>query len=109
MTLGTLKFRGSLLILRVTCPAAETAGCTGTLTVRTARAIGERRKRRLTIGRGRFQIPAGRTAAVRLRVSRRNVRAIRRYRRLPLAASALTRDAAGNVGRTVRSYTLRRR
>ena len=81
---------GGLVAIRLSCPAAESAGCSGTLRL-------ERVGRRVRLGSRSFRIAAGRSAVVRVRLSSEGRRLLGRLRRLRVRATATARDAAGNV------------
>lgn len=96
--------------LRLRCPATEAhPPCKGTLTLRTARKFitrsartkprpGARTKpRRLSLGRARYRIAAGKTKHVRLRIGRAKLRLLRANRRARrVIVIARTGDGAGN-------------
>jgi CSLREA domain-containing protein len=107
VTLGRMTSRRGVLTVRVGCPAGEADGCAGRLTIRTSRAVAARKKRRVTLGRARFRVSAGRTAGVRVRLSKKSLRLVRRIHRLRVTVSAAARDRAGNTGSRSRTYRLR--
>ena len=97
--------RNGIVRMPIACPGP--ADCQGTLrllsgrTVKTRAAEAEMAKRgrrlrgRRVIARGRFNIRAKRSANVRVRLSRRGRRLVRRTGRLRVRASISTTDAAG--------------
>ena len=94
--------------VRLTCPRAERSPpCRGTLILRTRTRVRFRGKqRRVVLGKARFGIAAGRTAAVRLRIVGPKARLVRRNRRARrVLAIARVSDTAGNQ-RTVRKGML---
>jgi PKD repeat protein len=86
--------RKGTITLRVSCPAGERA-CNGRLTVR-------------TVGAKAFHLGGAQTATLRIHVSRKAQRAIKRHHRLRARATAVTRDAAGNAGTTRAVITIKR-
>lgn len=95
--------------LRVGCPAAEPGGCfaTARLVATPPARAGRKRPRRASLGRRSFQVRGGSSTVVRFRLSRRNMRLLRRVRTLRVAATVVARDAAGNQGTTRGTFRLR--
>ena len=96
------------------CPTEETKGCTGTVTLETAKAFSARdlaartpQARRLRLGTKRFQIAAGQSAAVKVRLSPAGYRLVLRLKMLRARAIVLARDQAGNERTTARAITLK--
>jgi len=87
------------LRVRVKCGASEPEACRGALRLYTGR-------RRLKVAAARFAIQPGKTARVRLRLSRRGARLLERHGGLRVLAIARARDAAGNVGVKRARFTL---
>ncbi len=87
------------LRVRVKCGAAEPERCRGMLRLYTGR-------RKLKIGSARFRIAPGRTARVRVKLSRRGGRLLVRAGRLRVLAVARARDSSGNLGRRRARFTL---
>lgn len=106
----TISRRGIVRVV-LKCPATETAGCKGTLTLRTVRkvAITKTRRRLLVLGHKAFTIRAGRQAIVNVRVSLRGRRLVRRAHQVRVSVIARAVDPAGNVGTTTKRLTLRPR
>jgi len=81
--------RRGQLVLRLWCPprwpAPIAAGCRGV-----AGATGARSRRR-------YDVPAGKARLVRLRLTKRRLRALRRRGALPVDVTALNSDAAGGT------------
>ncbi len=90
---------GRRLRVRVKCGADEPEHCKGMLRLYTGR-------RRLRLAAARFDIPPGRTARVRLRLSRRGARLLKRKGRLRILAIARAGDSAGNLGEKRARFTL---
>ena len=92
--------RNRVTRVRLTCPRAEQSPpCRGTLTLRTRSRVKFAGRRRLVVIAGaRFQIAAGTSKVVRLRLAPSKLRLIRGNRLARRAvAIANVRDAAGNV------------
>jgi hypothetical protein len=87
------------LRVRVKCGADEREHCRGMLRLYTGR-------RRLGLASAGFDIAPGRTARVRLRLSRRGARLLTRKGRLRILAIARARDSAGNLGEKRARFTL---
>ena len=66
------------------------------------------KRRILSLGRADFTIAAGRTTAVRLRLTGEGRRLLRRTGSLRVRIVVSARDAAGNVGRSSRLVRLER-
>ncbi len=95
--------RRGIARLRLLCPATEQSPpCAGTLRLRTRARLrlGKAGKRRhLVLSRARFEIPAGKTRAIGLRVPARKLRLLReRGRARRLVALARVSDGSGNRG-----------
>jgi len=99
--------RRGYLRLRLTCPGGEPAGCrVGVLTVASAKRVNVPARRIVRLGSKRFSIPAGRSAVVGIRLSRRNRALVRRLGRLRVGARASAIDQAGNRRTTVATFPL---
>jgi PKD repeat protein len=86
--------RKGTITLRVSCPAGERT-CNGRLTVR-------------NVGAKAFHLGGKQTATLRLHVSRKTQRTIKRRHRLRTRATAVARDAAGNAGTSRAFITITR-
>jgi len=99
-----LRFnRRGVARLRLRCPASEPSPpCRGRLVLRTLLKLrlgkgAKAKRRRLALARARFELAAGRTGAVRLRLKGRKLRLVRHSRRARrVVAIARVRDAAGS-------------
>ena len=87
------------LRVRVRCAASEPEPCRGTLRL----YIGGRR---IKVASKRFEIAPGKTARVRLRLSRGGARLLKAKGQLRVLAVARARDAAGNLGQKRVRFTL---
>jgi hypothetical protein len=97
----------NVIAVRVACDRAETEPCAGTLTLASAKKFGKgRRKRALALGRASFNVAPGRTATVKVKVSRRTAAQARALRRFQVKATAIARDAAGNQATRTGALTL---
>jgi hypothetical protein len=102
--------RKGYVAVKVSCPAGEPAGCTGTLTLRTASRVRASAKRKIvTLGKARLRIRAGRTVKVNVKLSSRNRKLVRRLRRLKVKVTVRAKDQAQNTRTTTRSLTLKAR
>ncbi|MBU2693985.1 hypothetical protein [Pimelobacter sp. 30-1] len=80
------------LVLSARCPAANTSGCTGTLTV-TARGK--------VVARGGYRVAAGRSAAVPLRLTAKGKALLRASRKVKATVQATGTVPAGATARAV--------
>jgi hypothetical protein len=102
--------RKGYVAVKVKCPAGEPAGCTGSLTLRTAsRVRASAKKRIVTLGKARLKVGAGKTATVKVKLSSRNRKLVRRLRRLKVKVTVRARDQARNARTSVKTLTLRAR
>jgi hypothetical protein len=109
LALAALRARGSVVTTTVRCPAGE-ASCRGALTLFSVAQPRSpvpdlRQERRLA--RASYRLGADATRRVTLRLRRGDVQLLRRAGSVRVRAYAVTTDAAGNVGTTSRSATLR--
>lgn len=82
----SVKVRRNVAAVRVTCPAAPLAPCTGSLAVKRGRT---------RIGSKRFSVARGSTTVVRVRLGRKGRRLLARKRKLTASATATTVGAPG--------------
>lgn len=108
----TLTRRGVAPVV-LTCPGDEVSGpCQGRLTLRTVRKLerpGSAVAKRIRLGSRRFSIPAGRTAKVRIKLSKANRRLVTARRRVRVGAVAAVHDQAGNSRVAKSRFELRAR
>jgi hypothetical protein len=71
-----------------------------------ARGVSASQRRKVTFGRKRFTIAAGRTDGVRVKLSRRHRRMVVRRGGVRVRANVRARDRLGNVAVTSRSFSL---
>jgi hypothetical protein len=84
-----------VLVLR--CPASVPGGCTGVVSLDSARKLGpSARKRTVRFGRRAFRIVRGREVSLRIRMSRSGLARLRRSRRVSVVLTLSARDGAGN-------------
>lgn len=99
-------------LISETCPPSTNGSCTGTLTLKTAGPVAattrrHKVKRRIvTLGRGSFSIPAGKTANVRVRLSKAALAILRSSRKLHVVATVVSHDAGGVAKTTSGKFTL---
>jgi hypothetical protein len=116
LTIGTktikLSKRG-VAAVPVSCPATEVSGpCTGVLTLTTDQKVRRSRRakaKKQKLGSKRFSVPAGRTVKVNVKLSRANLKLMRRLKRTRVRAAATVVDAAGNSGKAAARFQLRAR
>jgi Ca2+-binding RTX toxin-like protein len=95
----------------VSCPPQAAGGCQGVITLQTANGIpvvviARKQKRRIVkLGRASFDIPAGTTRTVRVRLSKRNQKLLRKLHRVKVRATIQPR--AGQGEKSVRTFTLK--
>jgi Ca2+-binding RTX toxin-like protein len=91
--------------LTVTCPTVNGVPCTGSVTVSTAGAVNARaagsRKRKLVLAKGSLHVTAGSTKRVKVRLTAKGKRALRRLKPVRAVATVTL------VNRTGRSVTMR--
>lgn len=90
--------------LTVSCPASESGGCTGTLTLFGDLRIGGERVT-VVLGSAAYKLTAGERKTVAVRVSNR-LRRLAGKAKLATKAETVTRDAAGNVATQTSKVTL---
>jgi Ca2+-binding RTX toxin-like protein len=104
----TGRLRRGLAPLRLTCPAAETGGCRGRLTLASAGRVRLGGARVVVVlGSASYSLRAGQRKAVRIRLPSSLKRIARGKRTLKVRASTVSRDAAGNRSEASRRLTLR--
>jgi len=108
---------GSEGIVRIplSCPSSEPGGCAGTLSLETLGRVRvtasssrkRTRQRKVKLGSSSFRVAGGRTTAVKVRLSRKNRRLVKKLRRVRVRAIVRARDKAGNSATTKKNLTLR--
>jgi hypothetical protein len=113
--LARLDSRG-IVAISIACPTSEPGGCSGTVTLRTVGRVpatgGARRlapKRPMTLGRRSFELRGGTSGAVRVRLSPKSRRLIRKLRRLRVFVFVDAHDGAGNATTARSALTLKSR
>jgi hypothetical protein len=98
------------------CPASEQAGCEGTLLLETVVQVRAsavvarrtvRRKRTVKLGKSSFRVAGGRSAAVKVRLSKKSQQLVRRLEKLRVLATVNARDQAGNAQTTKKPLVLK--
>ena len=87
-------------------PIRAAAGLRGTAVFRTRRKALVARRAHLTLARKRFSVPQGGRLTLRVRLSRREMRVLRRNRRLLLRVTVTVRDSAGRSATAARRLKL---
>jgi hypothetical protein len=110
-----LDSSGAVLV-QLSCPASEPGGCAGILSLETLGAVRVRtvaggrtrsRKQKVKLGKGSFQLAGGRNAVVKLRLSKKNQRLVRKLKNVRVLAIVAARDTAGNAQTTRKPLTLK--
>lgn len=99
-----LRGRRASTRIAVRCPADETGGCRGTLTLTGNVRVGGR-KVTAVLGSARFALTPGRQRTLTVKLPN-DLRRVVRGRRLNVRASVVSRDAAGNLSQRTRSVRL---
>jgi outer membrane protein assembly factor BamB len=102
--------RKGYVAVKVKCPSGEPAGCTGTLTLRTASKVRVLAKKKIvTLGTARLKVGAGKTVKVKVKLSSKNRTLVRRLKRLKVTVTVLARDQAQNARTITKTLKLRAR
>lgn len=100
--------RNRVVPIRLYCPRANAPGrCSGVLQLAVSRRVGAR-TRGVKLGRRPYSLAAGRSATVRVRVSRRALRVLRRSRTVRLRITAVPSVEDAGVARRAVRLRLRR-
>jgi Ca2+-binding RTX toxin-like protein len=93
--------------IRLLCPAGETGGCEGTLTLLTNRKFRVGRvSTRVVIATKRFDLDAGERRRITVRLPK-GIRSLARNRRIQTRVQTASTDAAGNLAQKTERLTLR--
>ena len=79
------------MTIPLTCQGSTT--CKGTITLRTAKAVAAKRKRKLKLGSAKFSIPAAQTKRVKIKLSKTAVKLLRKNRTLKATATIGTKHS----------------
>ncbi len=104
-----LTRKGELKV-RISCPKTETEGCVGNSSAASAsklRLKRKARKRTLKLGSRRFEMAAGKSKVVVIKVAKTARKEIAKRKKLRVKVSVAATDDAGNVGRVSRTLTVR--
>ncbi|MDX6664639.1 MAG: large repetitive protein [Solirubrobacteraceae bacterium] len=88
--------------LTIACPMGEST-CTGKLALRSLRGA-----RSAALGGVKFSVAGGQQAKVKVTLSKKNRKLVKRLHRLNAQASAVATDAAGNTGTSLAKLVIRR-
>jgi Ca2+-binding RTX toxin-like protein len=103
---GTVKVRRGKAPIRLSCPAAASANCTGSLTLRTAKPVRLAGLRAvLELGSRRYDLAPGASKTLRVRLAKGSRRLARRNGHLRVRAVAST-GASGRIAESSRRLTL---
>lgn len=86
--------------VRLSCPRSELSGCAGTLRIQIVKKVRLARARKLTLGTAKFKMPGARVVGVKVRLSIKKQRLVRRLKRLSVRTTVRARDSAGNTARS---------
>ncbi len=87
---------------------AAGAGLTGTIALRSTAKVNVSARRRVSLGTKRFTVPTSGTVKVSWRLSRKNLRVLKRKERIKFRATATLRNAAGSASSASTVLTLRK-
>jgi hypothetical protein len=105
---GRRLARTGSIRVRVRCRADEPETCVGVLRLSTWRRFKTSTGlRRIRLGGAKFRMSPGTTKRVRVRITRRGRRLVRRKGRVRVLANARARDATGNLGTKKVRFLLR--
>ena len=106
---GRTVSRARTVSVGVRCPLTEPGDCAGSVTLARAgrRGAGERARPGTTLGRAPFHIRRGQSRAVRVRLSARGLRLVRRARRLRVVATVFSSQGGREVRTARTTFTLR--
>jgi len=114
ITLSAPVQRNGAVFWQVTCPATETV-CNGTVTVTTSQAgkakvavIAKKKKKKrvVKLGSARYRLKGGETKQVKVKLNGKARRLVRKKHHLPVTATFVTKDSAGNKSRKTQNFTL---
>jgi hypothetical protein len=96
-------------VASVSLNCAGTRDCAGRLTLTTAKRVSfsRRRKKIVTLGSTKFFIRAPKSQGVKVRLSKRKFRLVKRLRRLPVTITIVDTDSAGRKRISTRDVFLR--
>jgi hypothetical protein len=107
VTVRSLRLtKRGLVAVPLSCQATQT--CNGTLSLATAKPVKVSRKRIVKLGSAKFSIPGGRVTKVHVRLSKKNVRLIRRLKSVRAKASVKPSKGAALTA-TTRTIKLKAR
>jgi hypothetical protein len=95
--------------VRISLNCAGNRDCRGTVRLKTAKRVRYAKKRRgvLTLALRKFSIKAPKSARVKLRLTKRKYRLVKRLRRVPTTIRIVDRDSAGRLRISERDVFLR--
>jgi hypothetical protein len=100
------KGKKAYALVSVSCPATETGGCAGKLTLATAAAVRVGKlKAVVQLGSARFSLKPGETKKLKVRLASGYAHLAKRHK-LAARATALSRDQAGNAADSTSKVTL---
>lgn len=103
------KVKSGKVPVKITCPAAETGGCNGTIQVATAKRVSAGGARVIAIlGSAKLKLSGGQVRTVSLKLASGWTRYLSRKGSLSVLFTATTKDAAGNLAQATKKGTLKR-
>jgi streptogramin lyase len=107
LKLHTFRLSGKSVTISIPCPSGQSTRCTGTIVLRTAKAVSakKRHKTKLKLGSARFSIASGKTGHVKVKLSSKARKLVRRHS-LKVKAT-ITATASGQKKVTHATLTLK--
>jgi Ca2+-binding RTX toxin-like protein len=103
---GTVKVKRGIASIKVSCPATSHGNCTGSLSVRTAKGVKlAGRKVVVTLGSARYNVGAGTSTTVKVRLAKGSKRLADRTGHIKVLAVAST-GHSGRIAQSSRHLTL---
>jgi streptogramin lyase len=104
---GAFRVSGKSVTISIPCPSGQSTRCTGTIVLRTAKAVSakKRHKTKLKLGSARFSIASGKTGHVKVKLSSKARKLVRRHS-LKVKAT-ITATASGQKKVTHATLTLK--
>lgn len=92
LTLGKATLKKGVYSIKVTCPAGEVS-CAGTATLASLKKVG---KKKVTFGKQAFNLAGGKSTTLKIKLSKKNLKLLKRHRKIAAQLRIDVRDAAGN-------------
>ena len=95
---GSFRVRGHFVTIPLACQAGLSSNCTGTITLRTAKAVAAKKKRQLKLGSKSFSIAPGKTGRVKIKLSTTALKLLSKKHTLKAVATVVAK--AGTASKT---------